>query len=286
MTNVCKALLNILKQPNNQLKETFKSGTKVNRMGDSLEEYIKNCFADTFDQTDKEKNVEIHSKIFSWQGTQNNPPDLILKGSDAIEVKKIGGFGSIALNSSYPKAKLKSSSSMITNECRACENDDEWEKELVYALGTVNKKNIIKVLFFIYGSLYAAGDEIYSRIKNNIADGVEKTPNVVFSKTNELGRVNSVDPLGITQLRIRGMWQIYHPYRVYDYLYEVDKESDKIDDYIIYSFIPNDQIEKMSDDFSELEKRKNVNIYDKKIKNPNNPSKLIDIKLIKIVINY
>ena len=29
-----------------------------------------------------------------------------------------------------------------------------------------------------------------------------------FAETKELGRVNQVDPLGITNLRIRGMWQI------------------------------------------------------------------------------
>lgn len=31
---------------------------------------------------------------------------------------------SLALNSSYPKADLRSSSQMITNECRACEDWD------------------------------------------------------------------------------------------------------------------------------------------------------------------
>ena len=46
------------------------------------------------------------------------------------------------------------------------------------------------------------------------------TENVVFSETKELGRVNQVDPLGITNLRIRGMWQIENPRKVFKYLHE------------------------------------------------------------------
>ncbi|MDE4959452.1 NgoPII family restriction endonuclease, partial [Francisella tularensis subsp. holarctica] len=47
----------------------------------------------------------------------------MIKGGDALEVKKTQSANSIlALNSSYPKADLRSSSQMNTNESRACDD--------------------------------------------------------------------------------------------------------------------------------------------------------------------
>ncbi len=37
-------------------------------------------------------------------------------------------------------------------------------------------------------------------------------------------KVKKVDPLGITNLRVRGMWSIYHPSKVFGY---VTKKSNK-----------------------------------------------------------
>ena len=36
------------------------------------------------------------------------------------------------------------------------------------------------------------------------------------------GKIKKVDPLGITDLRVRGMWSIFHPVRVFDYLPKMD----------------------------------------------------------------
>lgn len=92
---------------------------------------------------------------------------------------------------------------MITNECRRCER---WEeKDIIYTIGHTDKKEI-KSLWFVYGSIYAAKQETYERFKNLISEGINTIPDVRFSETKELGRVNQVDPLGITNLRIRGMW--------------------------------------------------------------------------------
>ena len=54
---------------------------------------------------------------------------------------------------------------MITQDCKNCEANGAWEKELVYCIGKVNK-NIISDLFIVYGRLYAASEETYLRIKN------------------------------------------------------------------------------------------------------------------------
>jgi len=102
-----------------------------------LEKYIKNSF---LPKEDKE-NLEALEKIYSFQGNKNNPPDLMLQNADAIEIKKIESKNSaIALNSSYPKAKLYASSPMITKACRECE---DWDiKDMLYAIGYVKKSNL------------------------------------------------------------------------------------------------------------------------------------------------
>lgn len=63
-------------------------------------------------------------------------------------------------------------------------------------------------------------DQVYNRIQNIIKEGVESIPGVDFSETRELGHVNKVDPLGITYLRVRGMWGIENPWKVFNYVYE------------------------------------------------------------------
>ena len=117
-------------------------------------------------ETTAEKN-KIFSQNFSYIGNQNNPPDLIIRNGDAIEIKKIENLNSaIALNSSYPKAKLHADSPMITKSCRECE---DWrEKDILYVIGVVAKENILKSLWFVYGDCYAAEKEIYEKIKNTL----------------------------------------------------------------------------------------------------------------------
>jgi hypothetical protein len=153
--------------------------------------------------------------VFSYLGNANNPPDLILKNGDAIEVKKIESLNSqIALNSSYPKSKLFSDDPMITDACRNCEENTWIEKDLIYTIG-VTEKGRLKLVWFIYGDCYAAEKQVYERVKTAICDGIRQISGIEFTKTKELGRVNNVDPLGITYLRIRGMWGIENPIKVF-----------------------------------------------------------------------
>ena len=64
---------------------------------------------------------------------------MILRNNDAIEIKKLESHNTaIALNSSYPKSKLFSNSSMITTACRNCE--ENWTvKDMLYVIGNVPK---------------------------------------------------------------------------------------------------------------------------------------------------
>ena len=275
--NIIDAIINIVKNPIVELKEYSISHNRANSMGEALEEYVKDIFSGTLFETDKNKRMEIISEVFSYLGNSNNPPDSILRGGDAIEVKKIENkSSSLALNSSYPKAKLYSNSSMITDACRNCE---EWEeKDIIYTIGTC-EKNKLTSLIFVYGEDYAAENKIYENVKNKIKFGIETINGLEFSETNEIGRVNRVDPLGITYFRIRGMWGIENPIKVFDYIYERDNTKQfnfmaLINDDKYNSFFNREKLENLEKENKYLEIR-NV-----KIKNPNNPAQLRSAKLI------
>ena len=275
--NIIDAIINIVKNPILELREYSISHNRANSMGEALEEYIKDIFSGTLFENDKNKRLEIISEVFSYLGNTNNPPDSILRGGDAIEVKKIENkSSSLALNSSYPKAKLYSNSSMITDACRNCE---EWEeKDIIYAIGTC-EKNKLTSLIFVYGEDYAAENKIYENVKNKIKLGIETINGLEFSETNEIGRVNRVDPLGITYFRIRGMWGIENPIKVFDYIYERDNTKQfnfmaLINEDKYNSFLNREELENLEKENKYLEIR-NV-----KIKNPNNPAQLRSAKLI------
>jgi hypothetical protein len=280
MTNILEAIYNIVNHKNFAIREFYSGRNRANSMGEALENYIKDAFADTFDSDNEQSRLKTYNKEFSWLGSQNNPPDIMIKGGDAIEVKKTqSANSSLALNSSYPKTDLRSTSPMITSECRDCE---DWEvKDLIYCVGHTTDTDI-KSLWMVYGSSYAAKHETYQRIKTTISDGIKTIPDVVFADTKELGRVNQVDPLGITNLRIRGMWQIENPRKVFNYLHET---TDK--DFELVCIIPTEKYNSFPNESrSKLEgiSENGFSIEDKQIKNPNNPAKLMDCKLIKLCV--
>ncbi len=275
MSNILKAIINIAQDPIIDLVDYYQGRNRINNSGKALENYIQDVFAGTLNENNENRRLQRLEEIFSYQGNQNNPPDLILRNSDAVEVKKLQSKNSaIALNSSYPKAKLYSSSPMITNACRTCE---EWEeKDIIYTIGYTDD-NSLKSLWLIYGDCFCADKEIYERIKNTISDGINLIPDVEFTQTNELGKVKKVDPLGITDLRIRGMWHIENPNKIFDYIYKFDKEAK----FQLISLIKLEKYTSMPPEDKELlEQLENINIQDIKIKNPNNPIQLVDAKLI------
>lgn len=283
MSNIINAIINLVTNPKLNLRKQSAGHNRANDMGKGLEEYIKDLFAGTVEETDEQKRLAALNDVFSYLGNQNNPPDAMLKGGDAIEIKKIESNGSsLALNSSYPKAKLFSDSPMISAACRACE---KWSvKDMIYAVGIVpNGSGVLSSLAMVYGDDYCADKAVYEKIKNVIKCGVQSIPNVQFAETNELGRVNRVDPLGITYLRVRGMWGIENPFTVFDYIFKRDFSKK-------FSFmcIINEDKWKTLDNTADLLALQGrvggLSITDKKIKSPNNPAELKNVKLITFVI--
>ena len=275
-TNLISAINNIATNQVGELRAFYESRNRANSMGDVLENYIKDVFANTLNETDEQRRLERLEQAFSYLGNQNNPPDMIIRHGDAIEVKKIESAGAeLALNSSYPKAKLFSDSTMITKACRACE---EWsEKDILYAVGVVKGNNLTK-LFFVYGVDYAASAEVYKRIKSVISTGLNTIPDVEFADTKELARVNRVDPLGITYLRVRGMWGIENPAKVFSYVY-----TPSINQFECVAIINTEKYNTFpAEDRLILENLtiNNFSVSNIRIKTPDNPAVLKDAKLI------
>lgn len=279
-TNILKAIYNLTEYSNNNLKNIYRGSNRANIMGEALEYYIKDLFCGCLNVKDMDKKDKAYSKHFSYIGNQNNPPDFIISEGDAAEVKKIEGIGGIALNSSYPKSKLCSKSSMITQACRDCER---WEtKDIIYSIGTVSE-GALKLLWMVYGDCYAASSKVYERVRNKISEGVNELAGVEFSETDELGRVNKVDPLGITYLRIRGMWGIDHPNKVFNYVAKYDK-SKKFSFFALMRDTKYNAFPKADREAVEAIRGKAFSILDVEIKDPDNPARFIPAKLIQFNI--
>lgn len=283
MSNIINAIINLVTDPKIKLSEYSAWHNRANDMGKGLEEYIKDLFAGTVNETNEQIRNTALSNVFSYLGNQNNPPDAMLRGGDAIEVKKIeSNNSSLALNSSYPKAKLFSDSSMISAACKSCE---KWSvKDMIYAVGIVpNGSGALSSLAMVYGDDYCADKTVYEKIKTTIKNGVQSIPNVEFAKTNELGRVNRVDPLGITYLRVRGMWGIENPFAVFDYLFKRDF-SKKFNFMCIINEDKWNTFDNTAELLALLGKIDGLAITDGQIKSPNNPAQLKNVKLITFVV--
>lgn len=275
--NTLRAFKHIIENPNATINPAKISSNRINNVGDALEGFIKDAYAELLDThlSDYEKDV-VYSQVFSWLGNSGNPPDSMLRGGDGIEVKKIQSISSaIALNSSSPKNKLYASDTRVATGAKIAEN---WtEKDIVYAIGSIPVQDL-KRLWLIYGDCYAASKDVYDRLSSAIATGVRQLPDIQFQKTNELGRVNKVDPLGITNLRVRGMWHIDNPSRVYSHL--VSNSSNRQ----FYLLMREQKYQSFPVGDRLALERIQTNGYSNsviEIRNPDNPAQLIKARFIK-----
>ncbi|MEK7471975.1 MAG: NgoPII family restriction endonuclease, partial [Patescibacteria group bacterium] len=197
-------------------------GNTIQRIGGGLETFVKDIFSGTYGQElDHEQRLRRYNEAFSLIGNSRNPPDLILKNDDAIEIKKVDGLKSdIQLNSSPPKAYLLADDTRINRACRELASKEGWsQKDFFYAVGSLVEGKIIR-LWFVHGECYAADHSIYETASSRVAESIGNDYSEgELGETNEIASVPNIDPLGITRLRIRGMWIIRNPSIVFgDYL--------------------------------------------------------------------
>lgn len=276
MANILTAIKSIVDFTDLDIKNITDGNNRMNNMGEGLEAYIKNAFASSLVSMDEIERLEKINEAFSYTGNKNNPPDMMLWNGDAIEVKKIESPKSnLQLNSSHPKSKLLVSNTKINKTCKNCE---KWnEKDLIYCIGHVKAKQLHS-LWMVYGDCYAADDETYEKVENNIKESINLVDSLEINETtNELSGIKNVDPLNITYLRVRGMWIIEHPAKVFEYIYQYDLEAK----FQLITLMKKSKFESFSlDERKQLEDSENLEIINVRIKNPNNPANLIDSILI------
>lgn len=284
-TNILQLIINFTKSPISEIEKEYTSRNRINSMGDALESLIKDLLCDSYWESNLQEKLKTQEKYLSYSWNTSNPPDIIIRGGDAIEVKKIESSNSqIALNSSYPKSKLSIQDSKIAKKCKECE---EWqEKDLLYIVGNIlPKTSKLRYLRMVYGDLYAASSEIYERAFEKLANWINVISDMEFSKTKELGRVNKVDPLGITYLRIRWMWWIDNPIKVFNYLEEWYSENET---FSLKLLLRKDKFESFPEDAKNeivsLSEQWTLLMKDVLIKSPDNPVELIEAILIKFTI--
>ncbi len=277
--NLLKAIHTISKVKDFELKEIYKGKNRVNNSGDALEYFVKDAFSNSFSINGLSAKDKAHAGHLAYMGNSNNPPDFVLKNGDAVEVKKVGvKTSTLQLNSSYPKSKLHHDDSRITPDCRQCDGGKWKEKEIIYSVGHLDGSHI-KTLWFVYGSCYAADRKIYEKTANKVTSSLRSAEGLDFVEdTNELAGVRKVDPLGITFLRVRGMWLIDTPQKVFQYVLPAQYKKSVFN---LYALIPADNFAEFpKEDVTALRGNKSITFYDVEVKSPNNPAKYMKAVLI------
>lgn len=189
--NIINAIISLVNNPVTKLVSVYESQNRANSAADALEEYVKDLFADSFGLEQSER-IQKHNQVFSYLGNSNNPPNIMLKNGDAIEVKNIKSYNcALSLNSSYPKHKLNANHAMVSAACRAAE--DWTEKDIIYTVGVVNKGNLI-YLCMVYGENYFPHEQFYQL---------------------------PLDPLGISTIK-HAVLDFKNPIQNFDYIYRPD----------------------------------------------------------------
>lgn len=282
--NTLKAFHRLFHTVIEEFDENYNVANRVNQAGDALEKFIKDLYSDSIGQVD---SLRSHQSTFSYLGNSHNPPDAILHGSDAIEIKKVESPASaISLNSSHPKDYFYIDDPLITQACATSERHPWYKKDMIYIIGFVQQR-ILKGLWFVYGDCYSADREVYKRIKNTITSGVESL-NLQLEPTNEIAKLNRIDPLGITNLRVRGMWTIDHPAKVFSRLGLITSGCDFFAHLIVsrekYASFPAHDRNLIDTDL-DAKRNEKIQLTKKYVEicNPNNPARNIDAVVVSLL---
>lgn len=288
MSNVLDAIMNIIQEGSFEAKRIKNTENSINQVGDSLEEYIKDSFSNSFNLHGKERKKAMDRYIL-YHGNAKNPPDIITAGEDsiAIEVKKSKYKAALQFNSSMPHSKLGFNDTRIKKECRKLLNNKEID--MLYVAGTFNKgsKEKIRHLVMTYGSVYCSEKDIYEKIdfiiRNKIKELsgtlIEISPRAYMDlRTNELGKLKKIDPRGYCDLRIRGMYTYESPYIVFNETFDSDEIL-----FDMLVIVPNNTFQqfKNKDVFLEfVRNNKDITMETKNYPDPNNNNKTITCQKI------
>ncbi len=218
---------------NHSLDDVYDSAISINSSGERMEYFVKDLLADSLDKETADEKTKAHKKCLSWLGSQNHPPDLMIRGAEAIEVKKSRGKHSkLQLNSSTPRTTLRSSMNRVTEDCSSCEDDiGGWdEKDMVYVLGSRVTGNDVGFIWVVYGECFCDDTEVYENVTDTLENAIKESPptngNLDLSG-NEIAKVKDVGDGMYTEHRVRPMWSIEHPAKKFsEYVDSYDKKLD------------------------------------------------------------
>lgn len=277
-SNLLKSIFNISKLIDLDLENSnysSSSTTRINAVGENLESFIKDSFCGIPGKIENRENA--YKEVFSWEGSKNNPPDAMLRDSDAIEIKKHQGTSAsdIALNSSPPRTKLKHDDSKISDGCKKSEKTP-WTKNYLYLVGNV-VDNKIQEIIFCYGDCFVAEDSIYQKPVDAVRKVLDKLKKkgLETADTNELGKISKVDPLGLSGLRIRGMWSIKSPKK----FFENEIKSNTNGKLLIVAIMTKEKFDKFPDE-DRLRLDDNFDTKHFKSPDPNDSKKMINLVII------
>jgi hypothetical protein len=284
-SNILRAMVNIAARDQFLLAHEEQNQNRINRLGEKLEVFVQQAFANDFETRTKLEFAQRAQDIFSYVGNNSNPPDLILCEGDAIEIKKLQSLNStISLNSSYPKSQLHADSSLLNQACRNCEPSPWTSKDLVYVVGSVINQ-LLKQLWFVDGACYAANRDVYEQVFIRVSRALHQAEHVEFMQSRELARVIHVDPLERTVLRVRGMWEIQHPNVAFKDL-TIPTPNENFRMLAILRESKYQQILR-SDPTLELElDRLGIQRTSEQVLDPNNKAKLLDVRFVQYEANH
>lgn len=279
LANIIDAIESIVNAKSYELTRRNLKGNDINRKGSSLENFIIDCFAKTLNNSDPSERDRKINEVFSYTGSANNPPDAIVKNGIAIEVKKLYNLNSVLqLNSSYPEAEIYRTDSKLIEDVK---NDESWSiKEQLYAIGVVDKDtHVLKNLALIDGKVFLPERKIYEELLDKLKKRINSMDGIKFSKTNEIGRVNEVDPLGTTSLRIRPMWLLKNPFVFFKDIYSVQENAN----FNLFCLVSQDHYRSFKN-ISKLEmlmkENKNLSVENVLVNDPNGKKEKLECKKI------
>ena len=133
----------------------------------------------------------------------------------------------------------------------------------------------------VYGDVYCANNDCYLKLWSKIKGSIMETKDIDFTNTKELAHINAVDPLGITYFRVRSMWGIQNPWKVFHYLCTIDTTKQ-----FNFMCIISQRKWNTFNNAIQLEMLSKTNqalaVFDNTVYDPDNPANLINVK----VINY
>ncbi|XNN69253.1 NgoPII family restriction endonuclease [Bacillus pumilus] len=271
-TNVLVALKNILDRNSCILTPIFRSNGSVNAAGDSLEYFVKDMFCTGASQYQYEhEKMRKYNEYLSWTGNSSNFPDFIVKGGVGVEPKKLNNqsYTSLALNSSYPKDYIYPNSQNLPKFI----DEDEWDKkDVIYVAGNLNTaNNKLLSIWFAYGNTMVANRSIYLNLIDEIREAIAST-NATLMESKELARAKGIDLLKLSNLRVRGMYELEHPHKVFSKY--ISRDDIPIGASKIFLIM-------LVEDYIAIEEKPDLSIYlasgklkktEINIPNPNNPN--------------